>query len=83
MCLHAMTINRTITFFVGTAAAIAGLIVSVLVVKGLGDVLFPEVPGLSVRNAALFLLAAMLVATFLFVEAYRLFKAAAESNRPD
>ena len=76
-----MTVNRTTALFVATVATIAGLIVSVFVVKGLGDVLFPEVPGFSVRNAALFLLPAMLAAAFLFVEAYRLFKAAAQSNR--
>jgi hypothetical protein len=47
----------------------------------MGDLLFPEIPGSSLRNAALFIFAAVLVATFLFVEAYRLFKTAAESKR--
>jgi len=43
--------------------------------------LFPEVPGFSLEHAFLFVLAALLMAGFLFVEAYRLFKAAANCKR--
>ncbi len=77
-----MALNRTTALLAGTVAATAGMLVLVFVVKGLGDLLFPEVQGSSLRNAVLFILAAVLAAAFLFVEAYRLFKAA-KSKRAD
>jgi hypothetical protein len=46
----------------------------------LGDLLFPEIPGLSVTHAALVISIAVLTAALLFFEAYRLFKAAADSK---
>ena len=76
-----MTVNRTTSLITGTVATIAGLVVSFFVVKGTGDVLFPEVPGFSLKHAFLFVLAALLLASFLFAEAYRLFKAAANCKR--
>jgi hypothetical protein len=76
-----MAVNRTTSLITGTVATIAGLVVSFFVVKGMGDLLFPEVPGFSLEHAFLFVLAALLMAGFLFVEAYRLFKAAANCKR--
>jgi hypothetical protein len=76
-----MMVNRITALFAGTVATIAGLIILFFVVKGIGDLLFPELPGFSLRTALLFILAAMLLAAFLFVEACRLVTAAAESKR--
>ena len=44
--------------------------------KGLGDILFPEIPGLMLGHAILYESIAVLVDILLFFEAYRLLKAA-------
>ena len=76
-----MKVNRTTSLIAGAVATIAALVVSFFVLKGLGDLLFPEIPGFSVRNAVPFMLAALVLVVLLFVEAYRLFKAAGESKQ--
>ena len=57
---------------VGILAAIAGVAVLFFVVKGLGDFLFPETPGVSTAHVILVILLGVLVASTLFFEAYRL-----------
>ena len=72
-----MRISRTTAFMAGIVSAITAFVVLFFAAKAFGDLLFPEeIPGFSLGHAVLFLLAAVLVAIFLFFEVYRLFKAA-------
>jgi hypothetical protein len=72
-----MTVKRACALVAGTAVTFVGLAVLLFIAKGLGDLLFPEIPGLSVTHVVLGLSIAVLMAAVLFFEAYRLFKAAA------
>ena len=75
-----MRVKRTCALIAGIAATVVGVAVLLFVEKALGDFLFPEIPGLSVTHAVLSISVAVLMAAFLFFEAYRLFKAAAAST---
>jgi ABC-type antimicrobial peptide transport system permease subunit len=72
--------KRTYGLIGGIAATVVGVGLLFFVAKVLGDLLFPEMPGLSVTHAVRSISLAVLTAAFLFFEAYRLFKAAADSN---
>ena len=76
-----MRVKRTCALLAGTAVAVVGVAVLFFVAKGLGSLLFPEIPALTVRHVVPGLLIALLMAVVLFFEAYRLFKAAAVWKR--
>lgn len=79
--IHGVMAGRT--KIEGATALIAGMVVNLVglavlffILKGFGDILFPEIPGLTLARAILYQSIVVLVDSFLFFEGYRLLKAA-------
>jgi hypothetical protein len=62
-----MSFKRTSALIVGAAASVVGVAVLFFVAKALGDLLFPEIPEVSITHAVLGISIAVLTAAFLFL----------------
>jgi hypothetical protein len=74
-------IRGGVALVAGAAVTFVGIAILFLVVKGLGDLLFPEIPGLTFIRALLYESLLMLLDGFLFFEGWRLLKAARSSSQ--